>query len=196
MNQEQSYYLRFKSALVDWSDVPLRLILAATFIAHGYSKLYGGVDGFAGFLGQLGVPLPVLAAWLVTFVELFGGIFLLAGFMTRLSALAIGINMLTAIALVHIGQGFMMKNGPSGPAGYEWQLALAAMCTTLLMRGAGSLSIDHLLRSRRKAERQIKAEAAAVAAQTRTGTATAAGTPSVPATEERPAPEKPRIPRM
>jgi putative oxidoreductase len=188
---DQSSLSRFKSSLLDWSDVPLRLILAATFIVHGYSKLYGGVDGFAGMLGQMGVPAPVLSAWLVTMVEFVGGFFLLAGFLTRLTALAIGINMIMAIALVHIGQGFMMKAGPSGPAGYEWQLALLAMCVTLVMRGAGSLSIDHMLRSSRQRARRIEA----ATTQARTGSATATGTATTPAAEERPAPERPRIPR-
>jgi putative oxidoreductase len=186
----QPSFSRLKSRLIDWSDVPLRLILSATFMAHGYSKLYGGVDSFAAALGQMGVPLPVLSAWLVTFVELFGGLFLLVGFLTRFSALAIGINMVMAIFLVHIGQGFMMKAGAPGspgPAGYEWQLALVAMCTTLVMRGAGSLSVDHYLRHRRTDRRSLNAEY-----EQRVGTASKISA-GAPAPVRVPEPEKPRV---
>ena len=35
----------WREVLVDWSDVPLRAILAATFLTHGYEKLF--VNGVA-----------------------------------------------------------------------------------------------------------------------------------------------------
>ena len=49
----------------DWASLPLRLILGFGFAYHGYPKLFGGHDGFAGMLTNLGIPAPGLMAWLV-----------------------------------------------------------------------------------------------------------------------------------
>ncbi len=137
---------KWRQTLLEWSDLPLRLILAATFITHGSQKLYGGVEGFAQFLGTLGVPAPGFMAWVATLAEFGGGILILFGMFTRLASLAIAFDMLVAIALVHWGQGFVMHSGANGqPAGFEWQLGLFAMAVTLVLRGAGPLSIDALM---------------------------------------------------
>jgi putative oxidoreductase len=44
----------------------LRLSVGATFIMHGYPKLFpSGPGGFAGLLHNLGFPVPVFLAWVV-----------------------------------------------------------------------------------------------------------------------------------
>ncbi len=60
----------------------LRVVLGVIFVAHGWPKV-GHVEGTAAFLGGVGIPLPVIAAWVVTALELGGGLLLLAGFLVR-----------------------------------------------------------------------------------------------------------------
>ncbi|MEK7532692.1 MAG: DoxX family protein, partial [Patescibacteria group bacterium] len=71
-----------------WSDVAplvLRLAVGAVFIVHGYSKVVD-VAAFEGMLTSLNVPLPGFFAWVVTLVELLGGIGLVLGFLTHWAA--------------------------------------------------------------------------------------------------------------
>ncbi|MBA2579171.1 MAG: DoxX family protein [Euzebyaceae bacterium] len=52
---------------------------------HGWLHIAGGLDGFGGFIATLGVPAPTLVAYLVTGLELAGGILLAVGGLTRSS---------------------------------------------------------------------------------------------------------------
>ncbi|HEY3321081.1 MAG TPA: DoxX family protein [Planctomycetota bacterium] len=135
----------WRRVLLEWSDVPLRAVLAATFILHGSEKLFGGVNGFAGMLTKMGVPAPGVMAWVVVIAEFGGGIALALGLLTRLAALGLMVNMAVAIATIHIHQGFQMHAVNNQPAGWEWQAALFCMALCLFMRGAGPLSLDRLI---------------------------------------------------
>lgn len=138
----------WREVLVDWSDIPLRLALAATFIVHGYPKLFGGIDGFAGALAKMGVPAPGLMAWVAALAEFGGAVFLLLGLGTRLAALGhIGV-MAVAVFQVHWAQGFKMTVVEGRTGGFEWQVALLSMAVCLFLRGAGPLSLDRLIHNR------------------------------------------------
>ncbi len=137
-----------RARLADLSDIPLRLALAATFIVHGAPKLFGGITDFAGYLGRMGVPMADVMAWVVALAEFGGGVLLVLGLCTRLAALGHACVMLVAIAQVHWSQGFKMHVANGQPAGFEWQLALLCMALCLVMRGAGSLSLDRRLRAK------------------------------------------------
>jgi putative oxidoreductase len=138
----------WREVLVDWSDIPLRLALAATFIVHGYPKLFGGIDGFAGALAKMGVPAPGLMAWVAALAEFGGAVLLLLGLGTRLAALGhIGV-MAVAVFQVHWAQGFKMTVVEGRTGGFEWQVALLSMAVCLFLRGAGPLSLDRLIHNR------------------------------------------------
>ena len=64
-----------------------RVIVGVIMAVHGFQKLVGGPANFGAFLQQLGVPAPTLMAYVVTFVELVGGILLILGLLSRLAAL-------------------------------------------------------------------------------------------------------------
>jgi len=120
-----------------WGMLPLRLVVGLIFAVHGGQKLFGfGLAGTAGFLGSLGIPLPMLAATVLIGVELLGGLALLAGAWTRIVAAALAADMLVAILTIHAHGGFFV------PHGVEFVLTLFAACLTLAALGAGALSVD------------------------------------------------------
>ncbi|MDQ3228028.1 MAG: DoxX family protein, partial [Chloroflexota bacterium] len=87
-------------------------MLGIAMALHGLAKLSGGVGGFAGFLGTLGVPLPGLMAWVVTIVELVGGILLIVGFLTQIAGVLIALDMLGVILFAFILRGSpFLENG-------------------------------------------------------------------------------------
>jgi putative oxidoreductase len=121
-----------------WSILFLRLGAGGVFFIHGIGKLLSigpyaaGLAGTAGFLAGLGVPVPLLFSWLVALVETFGGLFILVGLFTRYAAIATGINMIVALALVHWKNGFAVGKG-----GYEFVLLLMFLSLSLMFSGAG-----------------------------------------------------------
>ena len=134
------------SRQVDSGLALLRIITGTTFAAHGAQKLFVyGFDGVAGGFAQMVVPFPGLMGPLVGFVELFGGLALIAGLLTRLAGVGLTAVMLGAMAFVHLPAGFFLPNG------YEFVLLLAASATTLAIVGAGRYSLDAQLARRRPA---------------------------------------------
>lgn len=121
----------------------VRLTVGTIMAAHGWQKLVGGPGNFGQFLGQLGVPLPGLMAYVVTLVELLGGVLLILGLLSRLAALLLTINLTVAILLVKVNVGLIAP--PEAGAGAELDLALIAGFLTVLLLGPGKLSLDRML---------------------------------------------------
>jgi len=127
----------------------LRLVLGVVFFAHGAQKMLGWFGGYGfhatiGFFGHLGMPAPV--AFLVICIEFFGGLGLIVGLLTRIAALGIGVEMIGAIFMVHMSNGFFMNwAGKQKGEGFEYHLLAIAIAGTLLLRGAGKFSVDHAL---------------------------------------------------
>ena len=119
----------------------LRLVIGAIFVAHGAQKLFGiwgggGIDGTTAFFTQLGLAPAMPLAILVGVVEFAGGLMLICGALTLVVSLALTVNMLVAIAKVHLANGFFL------PGGYEFNLALIGALVSLMLTGPGALSID------------------------------------------------------
>ncbi len=123
----------------------LRLILGVVMIAHGYSKVFGGMAHHIESVHRLG--FPGFMAYLSAGAEFFGGILLILGLITRIAALAIFINMLVAVLGVHL------KNGLVGRSGYEFALTLATIAFALIFLGGGPFALDALRGWRPKAKK-------------------------------------------
>jgi putative oxidoreductase len=131
----------------DTATAILRLVLGVVFFAHGAQKMLGwfGGPGFSAtmgfFTGMMHIPAPL--AFLAIAAEFFGGLGLVLGFLTRIAALGIAVNMLVAILTVHSAFGFFMNwNGNQKGEGFEFHLLVLAMTALLMIRGAGAFSID------------------------------------------------------
>jgi len=127
----------------------MRLVLGVVFFAHGAQKMLGWFGGYGfsatiGFFGHMGMPAPV--AFLVICTEFFGGLGLIVGLLTRIAALGIGVEMIGAIFMVHLQNGFFMNwFGNQKGEGFEYHLLTIAMAAALLLRGAGKFSLDRML---------------------------------------------------
>ena len=147
------FRLRNKAFSRHWAPLPLRAIIGIGFMAHGWAKLSRGPSGFAKLLAQIGAPLPEATAWASTFVELLGGLAIFVGAFVEVVSIPLIVMMLTAMFTVHLKYGFSSINtigltadGPTfGPPGYEVNLLYIAGLVSLMLGGAGALSIDRLL---------------------------------------------------
>jgi putative oxidoreductase len=131
---------RYTDALAPYAVTILRILVGVIFLLHGYPRL-ANIGGFAGFLTSLGVPAPGVFAFLVTALEVGGGLLLILGLATRWVSLLFAIEMLVTTLLVKLpNAGFIAPQG--GGSGAEFDLLLLAVALILLTQGSGPLSIE------------------------------------------------------
>lgn len=118
-----------------------RILLGTIVIAHGWDKFaITGLEGISGYFASLGIPAAGFAAVVAALVEIIGGILIIAGAFTRITAAVVFVDMLLAALLAHIANGvFVMNNG--------WELtgAIGAGALLLVAAGAGAWSVDAAL---------------------------------------------------
>ncbi len=140
-----------RSDLLKYAPLPARLMLAVGFLFHGLPKFTGEGHGmFQGMLASVGIPAPGVLSWVTPVVEVGGALLLLAGAFTSLAAAALLPVMLVAMVTVHLPNGFSFMNitgstdqGPTfGMPGAEVNLLYIALLLTLVLGGAGPLSVD------------------------------------------------------
>ncbi len=128
--------MKFLDRLQPLGLLALRLVLGAIMIAHGSTKVFGGMHNFAGMVHGMG--MPAWLAYLAAATEFGGGILIILGLLTRFVSLCMVIDMLVAIFKVHWKHGFV------GEGNYQFPLALAAMAFALIFFGGGPIAIDWL----------------------------------------------------
>jgi putative oxidoreductase len=115
------------------ADLIGRVLLAAIFLESGINKI-AGYAGTQAYMESAGVPGALLPAVIV--IEVIGALALIAGYRTRLVALALAVFTLLAAVLFHgtpdqMQHIMFMKN-----------LAIAGGMLILTARGAGAWSLD------------------------------------------------------
>jgi putative oxidoreductase len=136
-----------------WALLPLRLVVGIGFLLHGLAKLNRGPTKFAELLEQIGAPYPLPTAWLVTCIEVFGGILIVIGLLVVIASIPLIISMLVAMFTLHIHYGFSSVNtigltpsGPVfGPPGYEINLLYIAGLIALALSSPTAASLDRIL---------------------------------------------------
>ncbi|KIH70349.1 DoxX family protein [Salinicoccus roseus] len=116
----------------------LRVTLGLIFLIHGIVKFQGGIENTVGWFDMIG--LPGFLAYIVAVIELVGGLALIFGIGTRITAGLIAVIMVGAIFTAKMQAGFL---GDGTGAGYELDLALLAMAVYLVLAGTSKLSLDH-----------------------------------------------------
>jgi putative oxidoreductase len=120
------------SKLMIFGPLPIRILAGITFLAHGLPK-FENVVVTQGFFGSIGLP-PELALP-IGLLEVIGGIFLIVGVLTRITAALLIIDMIGAIFLVKLPDGFV--------GGYELESLLIGISISLLLIGPGRISIEY-----------------------------------------------------
>lgn len=114
----------------------LRVFFGFAFITHGYGKVFNRFGQFCGYIEKLNIPMPVISAALAAGSEFFGGVLLIIGLCTRISAFMIGSTMFIAAFVAHGGAPFV-----------ERELAFIYLfCAILfLFKGPGRYSVDSII---------------------------------------------------
>jgi putative oxidoreductase len=101
----------------------IRVAAAAMMVIHGSFRVFaGGVAPFGEFLGSQGFPAGVAIAWLLTVVEIAGGLLLIAGRFVKPLCAWFSLELLAGIALVHFREGWFVVGG--GRNGFEYSVLL------------------------------------------------------------------------
>jgi len=116
-----------------------RVLLALMFLVAGLNKIsgYAGMQGYMESMGVPGVLLPLVIA-----LEIVGGLALMLGWHTRLTAFLLAGFTLLATAIFHSNLGdqtqmlFFMKN-----------LSITGGLLLVVSHGAGPYSVDNRGRS-------------------------------------------------
>ena len=127
------------ASLAPYGIALLRVALGAMFLSHGLLKLLVfTLPGTAGFFASVG--FPAFTAYIVVPAEILAGIALLAGFRTRLVAVATLPLLLGALS-VHLGNGWLFS-APKG--GWEYPLYLVVLAGAQALLGSGAFALDGL----------------------------------------------------
>jgi len=122
------------NVLHDITHWGIRAAMGAIFIVHSLKKFD---SGWQEWLISVGIPpemqLPIALA------ELIGGVFLLVGVLTRISASIFAVILLGAIFHIRWEKGFFVSQG-----GWEWDLIMLAAVLTIIVAGPGRISISHI----------------------------------------------------
>jgi putative oxidoreductase len=116
-----------------------RITVGWVFLWSGWGKLNNLPQITENFIGW-GIPFPHFLTPLTAGIEFFGGLFLLLGFLTRISAGALGVTMIVAIKAARWGEVDSLET----LLGFD-EFEYLALFLWLAIAGPGLLSIDHLL---------------------------------------------------
>src|ERR1700756_746610 len=138
-------YKRFFVA-VDYLQSPflllVRLYWGWQLIESGWGKLHN-LGKVTEFFTSLGLPMPAQMAVFISCVELFGGIFLALGLLSRFTALVLTVNLITAYITADREALFSIFSDPDkfyAAAPYTFLVA----SLIVLIFGAGKFSLDTL----------------------------------------------------
>ena len=132
------------------SGTILRVLLGGVMLPHGLQKVLG-VFGGAGLkatmdMFQTAFHVPFYLALAAILAESLGALALIAGFCTRIAALAVAVDMAVAVYLIHWKNGFFMNwMGNQKGEGFEYHILAIAVGLALVIRGGGRWSVDRAL---------------------------------------------------
>ena len=119
-----------------------RITVGYVFLLSGWGKLHNLPQITENFISW-GIPFPHLLTPFVSGVEFFGGLFLLVGLLTRISAGALGVTMIVAIRSAKWADVDSLET----LLGFD-EFEYLALFLWLAIAGAGTVSLDHWLERR------------------------------------------------
>ena len=133
MNTEATLKVNVLHDITYWG---IRASIGAIFIVHSLKKFD---PSWQEWLISIGIPpelqLPIALA------EFIGGVFLIAGVLTRITGVVFSVILLGAIFHIRWENGFFVSKG-----GWEWDLVMLAAMLAVIVTGPGRASIAHLVK--------------------------------------------------
>jgi len=123
--------------------LPLRIVLGVIMLDSGLGKWRRGIAGTGRWFEGLRLPAPHALACIVATTETVCGALLIGGLLTPLAAAAIAVNMSVAAWVQKTRVHSPFQGGDV--QGYELDVILGVAAVTLVLGGAGPLSLDALL---------------------------------------------------
>ena len=120
-----------------------RLLITTLFLIFGWRKLRD-YSGTVSQMAQLGVPMPVLAAGVATFMELPVAFAVAVGAFTRPSALLLGFYTLGTALIGHHYWTITGADQVASMDGFYKNLSIMGGFLLLYIHGAGKYSTDAL----------------------------------------------------
>jgi putative oxidoreductase len=125
------------SKLHDITHWGIRASIGAIFLVHSLKKFDPSWQDWlvnsAGLPPEMQIPIAL--------AEFIGGVLLIVGVLTRISASIFSIILLGAIFHIRWENGFFVSQG-----GWEWDLVMLAGLLSIIAAGPGRVSIAHLVK--------------------------------------------------
>ncbi|MFC5449443.1 DoxX family protein [Paenibacillus aestuarii] len=126
-----------KTAIV---SIIMRVLMGAIFLSHGIAKLQMGLGNVDAWFSSIGIP--GFLAYVVTMLELIGGILMIVGLFTRYVSALFVIMLIGAIATAKLSAGLL---GNAQTPGYELELGYILISLYLVVANPPALSLDRLI---------------------------------------------------
>ena len=119
-------------------------MLIVLLVAYGFYEpamnKWSGIENVAQWFGSIGIPFPLLNAYMAATTEIVGVVLLTLGLFTRLISVPLIVVMIVAIVTVHLQNGFS-----AGDNGYEIPLYYMLFLFMFFTQGAGKFSLDRFI---------------------------------------------------
>ncbi|MCD9030766.1 DoxX family protein [Luteimonas sp. Y-2-2-4F] len=127
-----------QAAMQDLGRLLLRLAVGGLVLLHGVAKLRNGLGGIEGMLEARG--LPAMLAYLSLVGEVVAPLMVIVGLHARIGGAVIAINMVVAIALVHMRE--LGRLNDTGGWAIELQAMFLAGAVVVALIGPGRYSAN------------------------------------------------------
>jgi putative oxidoreductase len=132
-----SFYRRFSP----YSYAFMRFATGAVLVPHGIQKILNvPIAKFAPNIAAKGLPFAEVLAYLTYFAESVAAVCLAIGFLTRIAAVVVGIEMLVIVFVFQWQFGYFWT-----ARGYEYALLWTLLCVAIFFKGGGRYSIDRMI---------------------------------------------------
>lgn len=138
--------LRVAAALAFLPPLLTRLVIGQAFFFTGRGKLQNPA-GVTSFFTDLGIPFPAANAAFISRLEYYGGMLLIAGLLTRVTALLLASSMTVALMTADRAD-FMAALFNTGDKGLTdvVPVVYGLFLLWLVIAGPGAVSLDALLK--------------------------------------------------
>ena len=120
------------------------LLFARLVVAYGFYNpammKWADINSVADWFGSIGIPFPLLNAYMAATTEIVGVVLLTLGLLTRAISIPLIVVMIVAIVTVHLPNGFS-----AGTNGFEIPLYYMLFLFVFLTNAAGKFSLDRLI---------------------------------------------------